>query len=283
MPLSRRAPDVCREGTRRLPSPREARRAPEPREAHPALEGQRAPVRPPATARRPAQGRSPRQVTVPSWSRARSLRRVMVPEQRVARARRRPQAMAPARQRAVRAHSAWWSAPAQEQRRVAASGCQRQAAAGERERWRAQQQVERRPSHRGPWQATERPQRRAPPAQDLRAPSARASRAWRRGWAIPPARTSAPGSRRRAAESRRRRAACHPGSGRVRRCSPRAARRGSGHVPPLWPSTEDATDETGARSGPLSRPYVQYDACWSCRCPIDDRGSEAAAHTAIGT
>jgi hypothetical protein len=175
---------------------------------------------------------------------------------------------------------------------VPASGCQRQAAVGERERepWRVQQEVER-PSHRGPWQATERPCRRAPSAEDLRvpsaeelrAPSARASRAWRRDWAIRLARTPAPGSRRRAAESHRRRAACHRGSGPARCCPRRAARRGSGRVPRLWPSTEDATDETSACPGPLSRPYVQYDACWSCRCPIDDRGSEAARHTAIGS
>ena len=200
------------------------------------------------------------------------------------RARRRLQVMALARPRAVRAHSAWRAAPAREERRVAASGCQRQAAVGERERepWRAQQEVER-PSHRGPWRAAERPCRQAASAEDLRAPSAPASRAWRRGWAIPPARTSAPGSRRRAVESHRRRAACHRGSGPAR-CRPRrAAWRGSGRVPRLWPPTEDATDETSACPGPLSRPYVQYDACWSCRCPIDDRGSEAACHTAIGS
>jgi len=208
----------------------------------------------------------------------------MAPEPRGVRARRRPPVMAPAWQRAVRAHSAWSAAPAQEQRRAAASGCQRQAAVGgqEREPWRARQEAAR-PSHRGPWQATERRRRRAPSAEDLRAPPARASRAWHRGWAIRPARTSAPGSRHRAAESHRRRAACHPDSGPVR-CRPRrTARRVSGRVPRLWPSTEEATDETSACPGPFSRPYVQYDACWSCRCSIDDRGSEAARHTAIGT
>jgi hypothetical protein len=216
----------------------------------------------------------------------------MAPEPRGVRARRRPPVMAPAWQRAVRAHSAWSAAPAQEQRRAAASGCQRQAAVGgqEREPSRARQEAAR-PSHRGPWQATERRRRRAPSAEDLRAPSAgdlrappaRASRAWHRGWAIRPARTSAPGSRHRAAESHRRRAACHPDSGPVR-CRPRrTARRVSGRVPRLWPSTEEATDETSACPGPFSRPYVQYDACWSCRCSIDDRGSEAARHTAIGT
>jgi len=219
----------------------------------------------------------------------------MVPEPRVARARCRPPVMAPARQRAARAHSARSPAPAQEQRREAASGCQQQAAVEERA-WRAQEQVEpppqggrwqapeqvEPPPQGGRWQAPERPRLRAPSAEDLRAPSALASGGCLPGWAIPPART-APGSRRRAAESHRRRAACHPGSVPAR-CRPRrAARRGSGRNPRLWPSTQDATDETGACPGPLSRPYIQYDACWSCRCPIDDRSSEAARHIAIGT
>jgi len=69
-PPSRRALDVCREGTRPLPGPLESRRAPDGRGAHPALEEQPAPVLLPVTVRRPAQGRLPRRVTVPAWSQA---------------------------------------------------------------------------------------------------------------------------------------------------------------------------------------------------------------------
>ena len=208
----------------------------------------------------------------------------MVPGPRLVRVRRRPLVTAPERQRAGRAQSAWWlaPAPARGERRMAASGRRRQAAAGEREPWRAQRRVQR-PSHQAPRRAAERPRRRAPSARDPRALSARASRAWRRGWAFPPARTPAPRPRRRAEASHRRRAACHPDSGLARCRQRRAARRGSGRVPCPWPSTDAATDETGACPGPLSPPYVQYDACWSCRRPIDDRGSEAARHTAIGS
>jgi hypothetical protein len=208
----------------------------------------------------------------------------MAREQRVLQARHRLQVMARERQLAGQVRPAGSPAPGSGpgERRAETSGRQPPAAAEEREPWRARR-PERRPPRRAPWQAAERPRRRAPPAQDLRAPSARASRACRPGWALRPARRPGPSSRRRAGENHRRKAACHPDSARAR-CRPRrAVGRGSGRFLHSWPSTDDATDETGACPGPSSRPYVQYDACWSCRRPIDDRSGKAACHSAIGS